>query len=339
MIKLFNTLFIVAVLSAITLAQDPYTKPVSERNSKVEDAERSEKMDNLEDIADAKLDVEKRSVAIRTLGLTGEEIAGFTPIYMDYQNAKDRLTERRNLLVKEYQEEMKEDNSVKSEQDEVGDFIENFWEIDIAEMELKKDMFDQFEDEIGPQKALDFFAMEEMMINRAKRNLVIESLPAMRFYVPVTSFYLDDINAFRNWNRMNIAGNVVFDHDFTYNGLEKLLNAAERMAMAEGIVVTNFPERKSMIMNKASTLKENWKSMKHADLAREAFTATASLLGDIADDRRFNSRDAWIIDLSDTAKMIDPSVKLTDQAGTVYSFFNTAEMIINDLASQANSSK
>lgn len=336
MTKLLNSLFIVALLSGATFAQEPYTKPVSERKSNIE---RSERADKMEQIADAKMEIEKRSVAIKTLGLTETEIIGFTPIYLDYQSAKDRLEERRNRLVAEHKKEMQEDNSAKSERNEVADFIENFWEIDIAEMELKKDMFDLFEDEIGPQKALDFFAMEEMMINRANRNLMIESMPAMRFYLPVTSYYQDDMNAFQDWNRVNIAGEVAIDHNFTYNGLEKLLNAVERMTMAEGIVVNDVQERKSMIMSKASTLKENWKSLRHADLAREAFTTTAMLLGDVTSNNRFESRDAWVNQLSNTAKMIKPSEKLTDQASTVYRFFDTAETIVNDLVEQLNSSK
>lgn len=47
----------------------------------------------------------------------------------------------------------------------------------------------------------------------------------------------------------------------------------------------------------------------------------------------------WLSKLNTTAKMIDPKQKLTDQASTVYTFFNTAEAIVNDLVDQANASK
>ncbi len=331
--KFITTLLLFSALSLPTFAQE-ITKKASDRGSDIEVTDQE-----YERMIENKILISTRAQAINSLELTEEQTENFTPLLMEYTKYKEALQDRRSSLLKEYAKEMKEDNSRKSEMNETGDFIENFWEADIAEMELRKDYFDRFEDVITPEKALRFFANEEMYTRRAKRALVMEQLPEMIFLVPAYVTYQQEINDFNDWNRINIDGKVGLDHEFTYNGLAKLLNAAEAMAMAEGIEVNNFEAKKADVMMLAEQLKINWTSVKHADYARKAFVHTAEILNAVAKDARFTVSNAWLSKLKTTAEMIDPAKKLTNQASTVYTYFNTAESIVNELAAQVNEVK
>ena len=338
MTKLFSTLALLAALTVSAFAQDtPTLYPFTDRASEPTEAD-------VKRVMEGKLYVIARANAINLLGLNAEEIEDFDYIFKGYTKYRNQLNARRANLVKNYKEEMAEDDSAEDEENETADFIENFWEIDIAQMELKKDYFDKLEDKIGVQRALQFFAYEDMLMARAKRQVVRETLadmlPEMLILIPVQPVsYQSDLNAFSNWKKINIDGKVGLDHNFTYNGLEKLLTAAESMTKAEGISVTDFQNKKQQIMNTAGKLKENWKSLTHADLARQSFTMTADVLGQIAMNDRFSNTDMWVNKLKTQAKAINPDVKLTDQASKVYTFFDTAEKLVNNLVSQANSAK
>lgn len=332
--KLLTTLALAAAFSIPTFAQQTTTNKVADRSSNI-----GASAEELETFVDSKIYVESRAQAIRALNLNEEQIEDFTPIHLDYTRAKSAIEDRRKKLVKEYNEEMAEDDTAKDEMNETGDFIENYWELDIAYMELKKDMFDRFEDVITPTKALEFFAMEDMITTRATRKLIMETVPTYGIIVPVSVSYERELNDYRNWNSLNIDGKVGLSHDFTYNGLTKLLTVADKMVKSENINVTDFTNRKQSIMSKAEMLKSNWKSLKHADYAREAFTMTADLFNDIVMDSRFNTKKAEVSELRTIAESVKPEVKLTDQASTVYRFFNAAEDMVNGLVNQANKMK
>lgn len=328
--KFITTIALAAAVSVPSFAQQEIVKPMNNRANAVEETEGYERM------LKAKYNIELRKVAGEALELTEEQMSDFTPILMDYLRAKEDLMERRNKLVSKYKSEMKEDDTIKDEMNETGDFIENYWEADIAEMELKKDYFDRFEDAITPTKAIRFFTIEQMFQDRIQRTMLIERLPEMIFLEPVTYSYDVDIKDFAKWKKVNIDGKVGLDHEFTYTGLEKLLKAAESMVVAEGIFVPDFTAKKTAIMEKATMLKTDWKSTKHADHARDAFQHTAKVLAEIASNERFDVSDAWVTNLEAKANMIEDKTLLTDQASTVYSFFDTAEAIVNELVAQAN---
>ncbi len=309
----------------------PSMLPVANRGAEISEEEGYERM------LKNQYKIELRALAGNAMNLSSEEMEDFTPIFMDYMKYKNSLVERRSDLVEDYKEEMREDDTPKDEAEETGDFIENYLEVDIADLELQKDYFDKFEDKIGYEKALRFFELEKMFQDRVNRTVIMRELPDLYMLeaIPVYS-YSYEVDDFRNWKKINIDGIVTISHDFTSEGLEKLLNAAEMMTKAESISVDNFSERKQMVMKKADQLQKDWRSLKHADYAREAFVATADLLNDIAQDSRFIVRTEWFDNLDRHARNIEPSKKLTDQAVTVRMFFDTAEKIVNDLVDQAN---
>lgn len=123
------------------------------------------------------LQVQFRTFAFETLELTEEEIVAFDPVYASYMQSKSDLINRKLRMVEEYKEEMAEDDSQEDEMDETGDFIENYWEVEIDEMELKKDYFDRLEDIVGPDRASAFFLLEESIQNRLQQVTLIEVIP------------------------------------------------------------------------------------------------------------------------------------------------------------------
>jgi len=332
--KLFTTLTLALAISAPSFAQQPVTNRAPDRGNNIE-----ANAEDFDKITDSKIYVNSRGQAISVLGLDEEQTKDFTPIFLDYTRSKDALAERRTNLVREYREEMAEDDTAKDEENETADFIENYWEIDIAYMEMKKDFFDRLEDVITARKALDFFAMEDMFNARANRAVVMEMLPTYEILVPVSISYQNELDDYHNWNRVNIDGKVGVDHNFTYDGLNQLLTAAEKMVMTENVNVNNFSARKDAILMKAEKLKKDWTSLNHADHARAAFIETSALLTEIANDTKFNSNSTKFGELDTVARNINPDTKLTDQADTIYQFFNTAETVVNGLVEKANNIK
>jgi hypothetical protein len=323
--NLFSSFFALALASTPIIAQQ--MTPDQEELSEQEKYER---------ITEAKIKLDIRAQTIRTLELTTKETEKFTPIFLEYQKYQDQLEDRLDRVVNEYQEEAAEQNGMKSAENERADFIEDYWEVKIAELELKKDYFDRLEDEIGADRALKFFAMEDMYRSRAIRARIAEYIPALIVIEPVNLSYQFELDEFNNWNRINLHGSVGLDHEFTSEGLEKLVKLTSAMANFEGVSVDNLPEKRAMILDKAEKITRNWQSFDHADDVRAAFEAMANIIDDIASDDRFITRKAWIETLYKSAAAINVDKNLTDQAEHVYKFFSAAETIVNDLISQAN---
>lgn len=119
-----------------------------------------------------------RSYVVEQLGLNSEQITDFTPLYMEYMDRRADLADVRARLVEEHKDEMAEDDSVNDENEETADFIENYWEVDIDEMELRKDYFDRMEDVISYENAMAFFLLEED-ISRSLRQAQISRMMPM----------------------------------------------------------------------------------------------------------------------------------------------------------------
>lgn len=123
--------------------------------------------------------VEFRKMAYESLDLTKDEITKFDPLYNNYISQKMDIVDRRNKLINEYRDEMNEDDDAAEKEDERADFIENYWETQINEMELKKDYFDRFEDIVSNEKAVGFFLLEEKAQSRMEEINLIGIVPMM----------------------------------------------------------------------------------------------------------------------------------------------------------------
>lgn len=159
------TLMLLCALS-FTFAQLPTTNS----EPTVEDYER---------YIDQRLEMSFRLNAIKAIELTPEEINAFNPVFDNYIAAKDRLSEKKFDILENYSEELEGEEDAEERSEETSDFIEDYWEAEIAEMELKKDYYDILENKIPYQKAIDFFLYEETVENSMKYDILIPKLPTV----------------------------------------------------------------------------------------------------------------------------------------------------------------
>ncbi len=333
--NLIATLVLTLIYSCALFGQNLTYSSIDPDDDRMKDVT----MEDMDRMVQAYYDVEFRKTAIIYLGLDNDQTMNFTPIYLDYINLNRGFAQKRSELVKEYREEMKEDDRVKDERNETAEFIENYWEINNQQQRAYTDLYDRLEDVVGPIKALQFFDLERGARSRLNRMVLERYAPTVAILEPNYVTYQNQLNDFNNWNSINIDGEVGLDHNFTSTGLEKLVNAAENMAMAEGITVPGFAKKKKRIMEEASAITKDWKSMSHANSAKMAFTHTAELLSEIAKDSRFSVNEMTVKRLMEHANAINVDKKLTDQSDTVYAFFNFAESLVNNLARQAFSGR
>jgi hypothetical protein len=298
-------------------------------------AEEEPTAEDYERIIKNTFEVEFRELAINVLDMDEATIEKFTPLYFDYMEAKADLMNDRNELIEEHKEEMSEDQPAAEVDDEAADFVEDYWALDIDEMQIEKYYFDKLEDIMTYKKAMRFFELEEGFRSRIARAQLMEYVPVFVELEPVYVAYQAEKSRFNDWESINIDGKVGIDHNFTHDGLTTLLDYAAAMVESEGISVDNFEKRRKKIMLKADKVKKDWDIDQHADLAREAFVMTAKLLQDIHYNSTLDIPKELSIELLEEAKQINPNILLVDQADNVYLFFERAETVINRLANQA----
>ena len=276
-----------------------------------------------------------KEVVKQRLYLEDDEASAFTGLYNRYVQDYIEIQQKQDKLIEELAEEFSEDDNVKDKQGDLADFIENYWESQIAIEELKKDYFDKMEDVVGPMRALEFFRIQKMYESRQARGSMMR-VPVMVTLTPVQLSYQSSVDDYTNWKQINIDGKVGLDHNFTYNGLEKLLTTAEDIATTEGIRVKNFSSRKAQIMQLAQDMKTNWKDTSHANSAKKAFTMTSELLRDLNNAAGFGTANANLNQLMQHAQSLNTNTLYTEQSDTVYAFFNSAERVVNGMIGSLN---
>ena len=296
--------------------------------------------------------IEFREYVIETLGLTSNQIEAFDPLYREYMRSKNELAKKRFSLLDEYVDEMKEDDSVANEEDDTGDFIENYWEVEIAEMELKKDYFDRMEDKIGVDNAFGFFMLEDNAENTVQKRIIERRYIPVYIEVekkspstgstnktpdekkimkqPIDPQYKADIDAFSNWVKSG-KGKVDLDHQYTHDGLNSLVAAITALSSACPAKV-DFTNQKKQILHKADKLQENRYSDKHADYAREAFIMAADMLKTVQQKGDFSAAAYAVAEVHDAARKINPDKLMTPQAEHIYAFFQKSQLAINSMA-------
>ena len=340
-----SLLFVLAATLTLT-AQDTqtYYMVAPDRSSEVtEDKEVTD--EDFERMLRAYSEVEFRKQAINFLGLTEQDdISEFTDLFLAYNDYNNAIDERRKQLVMNFRDEMKDEEDQDDINDETADFIENYWELKLERGEENKDLFDKLEDLVGPQKALQFFALADANQARVNRLRLMRSVPRLMMVEPAGVSYQYSIDDFNNWNRrfrgmdqLNIDGQVSLGHEYTKTGLEKLWNAVGQFAAAEGITIKNLNTKKQETMKLANDLTTNWRDLSHANSAKKAFRNTADAIKQVAMNRNFDIDQSMLNKLDTQVSELNVNKKLTNQSQAVYGFFDAAESIVNELVSQAQS--
>ncbi len=108
-----------------------------------------------------RLQMDFRNFVLNNLNLNKDQIVSFDPLLDEYMDQKVRIAQQKLTLLENYSQEVKKFNQSKNQKKKTIDFIKAYWETEIAEMRLKKNYFDRFEDKIPYQKALEFFFLED----------------------------------------------------------------------------------------------------------------------------------------------------------------------------------
>lgn len=139
-----------------------------------------------------------RKAAYESMMLTEEEIERFDPLYRNYMSRKMDILDERFRLMNNYRAGLNEDKQEQKSQDRdelTADFIENYWETKIDEMQLKKNYFDRFENVVSNADAITFFMLEEQLQSEMEEASLIEIVPVMievqESYIPMMKKYFD----------------------------------------------------------------------------------------------------------------------------------------------------
>ena len=131
---------------------------------------------------DEKMEMDFRLSAMEAIDLTPEEIEAFNPVFDNYIAAKDMVMDRKMRALEDFVEDMEEEVLPEKLDEETSDFIESYWEAEIAEMELKKQTYDILENKIPYKKAINFFLFEESAENMVSYNILRSEMPTILFF-------------------------------------------------------------------------------------------------------------------------------------------------------------
>lgn len=316
-----------------------FSTAIAQESMTIEDSDgEMVSMEDFERYVNSALEMDYRNTTIEALELTEEETIAFDPIFSSYMDKKKNLMQKRARMLKDFQEEMDPDDSAKNLKEDKADFIEDYWELTIDEMELRKDYFDKLEDKIALNKAIQFFVWEQMAESRMNQEMMVQLVPVLIRSNEMPDFMKYDysigskgsskdrsdramksVKEFDKWVSKKNSGKVDLSHEYTYNGIKHLLNAVQSVSYTDNWNKNSVQSEKSRIMNMAAKLKENRYSDEHADLALKAFTAISDLMNGME-----GPTNKMMINLDKSAKAIDPDVLLTKQAQKVYTFFEEA---------------
>lgn len=327
--------FLFAMCFSISAFAQINTTATADMSDKAEmNADDKVTTNDYERLLDAYLRVSFREYAYETLELTAEQIKAVDPLYMEYMRDRAELNDKRIKLMEDYNEERMENDRAEDEAEEAAEYVEDYWEINIDEQQLRKETFDRMEDDITYQKAFEFFLLEETIANRVNQETTIEYIPVLVELDSPEMLYYREVDRYNTWmkrNNVNIEGKTSLDHQFTYDGLMKLVRTMDATANAVDGEIENYDTHINTIKTKAATLKEDKYGNEHADAARVAFMTVAALMEKVADLDGVVVADERLKALRTAAEKIDPSMLYLEQSAHAYSFFEEAQQALNNL--------
>ena len=354
----FTLMLCLAATTAFTQAATTTNATMTTTNTATTEVE----AEDYERLLDAYLTVTFREYAYESLDLTSEEIIALDPVYLAYMKEKDELHDKRVDLIKEYAEEIADDDMEEEMAEEAPDMIETFFEINSDVDELRKNYFDRMEDVIPYEKAFAFFLIEQDVENRLMRERLISLVPVvveiendgreMGMNMTGSEWESPEIEIEREWeaksgstaatemdhqhmwsknNHVSVDGKVALDHQFTYNGLLEVTNTIKAAASAVDADIDDLDDRTQMIMDKAAEMQVDPYEDTHADKARVAFIAVAELVADLSEAEEVEMPEEEVEQLRIFAERIDPEILYMDQATRTYVFFTQAEKVLNEM--------
>lgn len=342
-----------------------------------------------------------RNTMLEALELSKQEIIDLEPLLDEYMDKRVDLAEEKLQLAEEYTAALEKADTDSERNDEKADFVEDFWEYEIEEMELKKRYFDRFEDQISYRKAMQFFLLEDEIQYRITRPYLIKLAPVIIQFKEIgmtptgknkawdsqkkgdwktkkkdlseakemstakqkahkkeamssantiknrrdtKTKYGNEAKTSSSPNEMNIAEveefyrwvqkpktEVAADHQYTHDGLTKLAAALHALDGEKLIDFDGIEKSRKDIEKIADKLQKNPKSTKHADWTRTAFYMISEILESGHSYERFTETKEEVAQVASAALMLDPDRLMTEQASTIYLFFENAKNAVEKL--------
>jgi hypothetical protein len=337
--RLLAVLTLVAGLAAVTNAQ-------TTNNHADSDYER---------LVQKRLEVNFRNYAINALELDEPAINEFDEVYKSYMRDKSSLIDQKYELLDKYVASVKKGK--KDKEEELTDFIEDYWETEIDEMKVEKRYFDNMSEELGLAKTTQFFLLEDALQNRLKNRIYAKDMPLLirieRFSVFDDKAKLSDgwakrskkqyadagmvkrpaVTSYINWVQMIYPNDVTFSNEYVAQGIKGLTGAVKALIeSSDEWSVKNLDVRTENIMKIADQLAETEVKNEKADIAKVAFLNVASILHDLQNEYGLDYVNIEIRQLDITANDIYESEMLQEQPDQVYQFFKETASVLEQLS-------
>jgi len=309
-----------------------------------------------ERMMEKRLEVNFRNYAIKTLSLSETETNAFDDIFFEYMNDKDDIIDTKYSLLDEYVASAKTNDELDDET--TADFIENYWESEIDEMQIEKDYFDRLEDEIGVKKATNFFLLEDAVQNRLKNSMYAKNMPLL---IEIERFSVFDdgkkkkwmekqdstpkrkntaqsmktkaaVRSYVEWAKSSDPKKVAYSNDYVGTGIKALAGATLAVYDASDWEVDNMKVRIDNLMRIADQLSETDVTTEKADIATVAFKDAASIFYDLQINNDLGYVEIETEELGRLANDVFSTQLLEDQADDVYSFFKQAASVLEQVS-------
>lgn len=143
------------------------------------------------------------------------------------------------------------------------------------------------------------------------------------------------VNDYSTWTDQD-RSKVALNHQYTHDGLQKLVAAVWAVADEHDVDVTAWSSKKEKVMSISNELQKDPKSTDHADITREAFVMIADMVNSIQTAKGTDATKKVVNSLSEAAKAINPDKLMTKQAKEIYSFFGHANKALHALSGTEN---
>ncbi|RIV27216.1 hypothetical protein DYU11_02570 [Fibrisoma montanum] len=126
------------------------------------------------------------------------------------------------------------------------------------------------------------------------------------------------------------------DHEFTHNGLTNLADALAAVAdQVEGVNRSQFESKLNVMKTRADEITRNWKSGKHGDMIKDAFRASADVMGDLQQ-ASFPDLQQDVATVTQQINDMDTSTLTLDQRKQVKDVFRAAADVVRKMDMQVD---
>lgn len=302
-------------------------------------------------LMEKRLQIDFRNYATEALDLSSAEITAFDPVFLEYMSEKSDLVDQKFALLDAYVEDVDEMTSARMKDRRQLNFIQNFYSMEMEEMELERTYLRRFTKAIGVDDATQFYLLEDAVQNRLKNKAYAEHIPVL-IRIERISILSDEedvpetpqkkwsamsiqkkaaVDGFVTWVRQSEKG-AIWNHVYTARGFEALAGAILATWEASDWEGEHVPIRIENLMKIAEQLKETDVAGEKADIAHAAAQQTANLLSDIKDWNELGAIRTETEQLQILANDIQEVKRMESQSDDLYAYFREAASILEQMS-------